>query len=283
MILAGSGIALLALIFFFAPVTKPVQAATAATEHHEGDGHDHSHGEAAALSIEAILASSKQNLSPTQLEYVTRLENAVVRGDVKNQSVHTYHQLARFWKDSVKSFIPYAFYTGEAAKLENSEKNLNFAANLFLGNLQVQSNSALKAWMAGEAKTLFEKALELNPANDSAKVGLGSCYFFGNLGAPMEGIGKIREVAERDPENMYAQFMLGVGGIMSGQLDKAAERFKTVMAKQPENAEAVLRLAEVYEMQHKNQEAIDLYEKSKALINNPEFREAVDERIKSLK
>jgi len=33
---------------------------------------------------------------------VNRLENAVVRGDVKNQQLQAYRQLAAFWKDSVQ-------------------------------------------------------------------------------------------------------------------------------------------------------------------------------------
>lgn len=281
-ILIGGGLVLLIVLFFLAPTTPKAPAVT--EHHHAGDGHDHGNDSAATITTAAILASYKEKLTPSQLEYVTRLENTVVRGDVKDQTLHSYHQLAKFWRDSARSFLPYAFYTGEAAKLENSEKNLTFAANLFLGNLQVQEAPALKTWMAGEAKTLFEKVLELNPANDSAKVGLGSCYFFGNLGAtPMEGILKIREVAEKDPENMYAQFMLGVGGMMSGQLDKAAERFEKVVKNQPDNLEALLRLAEVYELQEKKAEAVEVYEQSKKLINNPQFLEAVNERIKSLK
>jgi hypothetical protein len=65
--------------------------------------------------------------------------------------------------------------------------------------------------MAGEAKEMFEKALAINPDNDSTKIGLGSCYLFGNISEnPMQGIQMIREVADRDTTNMFAQFMLGL-------------------------------------------------------------------------
>ena len=63
----------------------------------------------------------------------------------------------------------------------------------------------------------------------------------------MEGIMRIREVATRDTSNMYAQFMLGYGGMISGQLDKAAERFLKVVQNEPGNNEAVFLLAETYE------------------------------------
>ena len=69
-----------------------------------------------------------------------------------------------FWKDSVENgFLPYAYYTGEAAKLENSEKSLTFAAQLFLNNLRGQDNPALKNWMATESRDLFERAEKSEP------------------------------------------------------------------------------------------------------------------------
>ena len=129
--------------------------------------------------------------------------------------------MANFWRDSAHMLLPYAYYTGMASKLENSEKSLTFAAHYFLEGFASKDNPGLKQWMASEAKELFEKALVLNPDNDSTKVGLGSCYLFGNISEnPMQGIQLIREVVERDPDNMYAQFMLGMGGMNRGNLTK---------------------------------------------------------------
>jgi len=236
------------------------------------------------MSTSDILQSAKQSLTADQQSYVNRLENAVVRGDVKEQQLMVYNQLAEFWRDSVRSFFPAAYYTGEAAKLENSEKKLTFAAHLYLDKVRIQPDPELKDWMAEQAKELLEQALKLNPNSDSIKVSLGSCYIFGNVhGNPMEGIMMIREVAERDPHNVYAQMMLGIGGAMTGQFDKAIERFKAVMEHQPNNLEARLNLAEVYEQKGDKQNAIAWYEKSKVLISNEEIIKEIDERIALLK
>ena len=93
------------------------------------------------------------------------------------------------------AFLPTAYYTGEAAKLENSEKSLTFAAQLFLNNLRGQDNPALKSWMANESRDLFERAEKLNPDNDSTKIGLGATYIFGSTGEEPAGSD------ERNPEN----------------------------------------------------------------------------------
>ncbi len=204
------------------------------------------------------------------------------------QQLSADRQLGRFWKDSVADgYLLYAYYTGEAAKLENTEKTLTFAARLFLDGLQVQENVQLKGWMATEAKELFERALEINSANDSTKVGLGASYIFGaGAGEPaevMQGIQRILEVVRRDSTNMYAQFMLGVGGIESGQFDKAIERLTTVVRHQPGNVEAMLLLAEGYQQKGDKREAVKCYEAAKKLVGNPDMVKAIDQQIKTLR
>lgn len=244
----------------------------------------HVHTDSSAISIDQVLAASRQKLSVSQQEHVSRLEAAVVRGDVKDQQIRVYRQLAAFWKDSAHALLPYAWYSGEAAKLENSQKNLTFAAQFFLDGVRRQGDPSFQRWMAIQAKELFEKALVLDPGNDSLKIGLGSCYLFGNISDnPMQGISLIREVAERDPENMYAQFMLGLGAVKSGQVDKAIERLSKVTAHEPDNLEAILMLAEAYEQKKDNANAIKWYEASKKKFNDPEIIKEIDQRINSLK
>jgi len=139
--------------------------------------------------------------------------------------------------------------------------------------------------MAIQANALFTRSLALNPANDSAKVGLGSTFFFGGGGdaPPMQGIMAIREVAQKDSNNVFAQFMLGYGGMLSGQLDKAAERFETVARKDPSNTEAVFLLAETYERLGEKEKAVQWYEVARTRVSNPGILEALEQKIKSLK
>lgn len=274
-ILVGSGFLLLILLFFFTktvPSKKTVPNQPVKSE--EG------------FNIQSLLAEAKKELSPSRQAYVTGMESAVVRGDVKNQQIHIYHQLAGFWKDSVSIPPLYALYMAEASKLENSEKSLTFAARLFLDNLRGMDDPGIKTWMAGQGKELFEKALQLNPANDSSKIGLGSCYIFGSpAGDPqqvMQGIQQILEVARRDSSNMYAQLMLGIGGVVSGQLDKAIVRLEKVVSHEPANMEALLTLAEAYERKGDKINAVKWYNAAKKFITNPEITGVIDQRIKSL-
>lgn len=276
LIISVSGLALVVLVFLFGstvapksktqtPGIKPVQE----------------------FDINSFIAEEKKHLSAPQLVALSKLENSVTRGDVNSQLIAANTQLANFWKDSARSFEPYVYYLSEAAKLDKSEKNLTFAAQLILDNLRAEQDEAKLNWKTAQAIALFEKAIELNPSNDDLKVGLGSCYIFGKgrVGGPeetMNGVRQLLEVVRKDSNNMKAQLMLGIGGFVSGQYDNAIKRLKKVIEAQPGNIEAVAFLADTYAAKGDKAEAIKWYTESKRLVNDPHYSHEVDDRIKSL-
>jgi len=272
-ILLSGGIVLTALLFFLGNTVPP-----ASTTPMQESGN-----KATVITTASLLDSAKKNLTDNQSSYVTELENSVVRGNVKDQKIGIYNQLGHYWQDSLGHPEIAAYYFGEEAKLENSEKNLNFAARLFLTQLMAETNPAMQFWLGTNAKALFDQSLQINPNSDSVKIEIGACYLFGNISStPMEGILKIMEVANRDSGNMYAQLMLGLGGIKSGQYDKAIERLETVIKNEPGNLQAIFNLAETFERKGDKASAIIWYKRSQELINIPEAKQEIEQRIQSL-
>jgi tetratricopeptide (TPR) repeat protein len=250
-------------------------------KHSADDGHGHN--ATAELSADTLLFHAKENLTPEQRDRISFLENSISRGNVNSQKIHLFHQLAVFWRDTARIFEPFAWYTAEASRLENSEKSLTFAAHLFLNNLKAEDNPALKHWKGHQALDLFERSLKLNPANDSSAVGLGAVYLFGDVSPnPMEGIQKIRQVVEKDSTNTYAHMTLGHASVLSGQMDRAIERFTKVVKLQSNNLEAVLSLAEAHERQGNKAEALKWYKHSLSIANIPGLKEEVERRIEAL-
>ncbi|HEU5365600.1 MAG TPA: tetratricopeptide repeat protein, partial [Hanamia sp.] len=148
-------------------------------------------------------------------------------------------------------------------------------------------NQARKVWEAQTAADLFERAIKLDPENQDLKVGLGSCYVYGegmigNAEQTMKGIQQLLQVVEKDSNNMQAQLVLGIGGVISSQYAKAIERLKKVVTFDPHNLEAVSWLADAYAASGDKQNAVKWYEQSKHLVNNPEFSKEIDARIKEV-
>ncbi len=247
------------------------------------------------LGFEELLNLSKKRLSPSLLQQVELKEKELSVLTDSDKKIGVYRSLARLWMDSVGVFVPFAKYTAEAAKLENSEKNLTFAAQLLLEEALSVQEKPLQAWMAKEARDLFEQQLRVQPDNDSSKIGLGSCYFFGAAKdgePPMKGVMLIREIAEKNPGNAYAQRMLGIGAAESGQKEKAIERFQNVYRLEPDNMDVLLRLANVYEQSGDKKEAKKWYEelvnvakrleKEKKFKPGPEMIRQLEQHIKTL-
>lgn len=237
-----------------------------------------------SITPDSILNEAKKRLTPEQVIRINTLEHSISRGDVKDQQIKIYQQLAHFWADSASAFEPYAWYEAEAARLENSEKSLTFAAHLFLNGLDREENPEKRKWEALQAKDLFERSLKINPDNDSSTVGLGACYLFGGISAmPMEGIMKIKAVLDKDSNNVYALMTMAKGSLMSGQYDKAIGRLESVNRIQPDNLEAILILADTYERMNDKKNALDWYQKSLKHINRQDVKTEVEKRIRELK
>lgn len=274
-ILLASAALLFVLIYFFVNKTPPKQPGQAKLELPARDS--------ALMAPVDVLAAEKEKLSSAQTTQLTALESRLNAQSI-TERISAYHNLSHYWKDSLRNLPVAAYYLGEKAKLENSEKNLNFAANSLLNYLMVEHDPSKQRWLAKNTKELFERSLKINPANDSTIIGLGATYMFGNISDnPMEGIMKVRQVAERDSANTYAQMMLGLGGMKSGQFDNAVKRFEKVLQKEPDNLLAIFSIAESYERLSDKANAIKWYTIARGKVNLEQAKQDIDTRIRDLK
>ncbi|SFE72968.1 Tetratricopeptide repeat-containing protein [Chitinophaga sp. CF118] len=245
------------------------------------DTHMHSGGqEGQPIAFNELLAAAKQKVPASKLLSITTLENKVVRGDVKNQQIAAYKELYATW-DSLNQLPIAAYYLGEAAKLENSEKSLTFAANLFLEHLEHAQDPAVSKWESLQAITLLDQALQLSPGNDSLKIKQALLYM--NTGEPMTGVAKLKEVVATNPDNVEAQLTLANLAIQSGQNDKAIERMETFLQKHPDEAKAIFVMAEAYRSKGDVKKAVELFEQCKKLLKDPSLKAEIDNYIKSIR
>lgn len=97
------------------------------------------------------------------------------------------------------------------------------------------------------AKTTQTASAELND-NDSLDVIVEQALqgIQSGQGNPMEYIGKIREVLEKNPDHLKANFTLGAMAYSTGQFERAVERLKKVLEISPDAEEAYKLLADSY-------------------------------------
>jgi tetratricopeptide (TPR) repeat protein len=270
-------LAVLLGLYFLGPTIAPDKKKVTPTEQPEE----------AEFDIEKYKEVVLGQIPPLQKAYLDSLEAskpAAAEGDENHTALH---KLSAFWKDSIPDPTLHYFYEAKLAELDNTEKSLTFAAHSILGYLPFERNHEMQHYLANLGKQLFEKALSINATNDSTIVGLGGCLMYGahteDAAASMAGIVKVREVAERDSTNIFAQYMLGVGGVISKQFDRAAARFEKVVKAQPDNLEAMFKLAETYEMAGQKELAAGWYEKIMQKVDNTQLRMELAKRIETLR
>ena len=276
-ILIGSGLLLIGLLYFFGQ--RKGENKPANHTHQEGSGENVMNPTAEIVSLD-ILNYEKEAIAKLDPANKTKAESLVQKA-LEAKTPIAYKDLAEFWEKE-KDLNIAANYYKKAAFLENTEKSVTFAGNLFLAVMQKTDKPEIRKWQALEAIESFNKVLELNPDNVDAKIALATCYTEGT-GETMKAVTLLREVTQKDSNNISANIILGKLAIQSGQFDKAIKRLELVLNLRPENTEALYFLAEAYKGKGDKEKAILLFEKCKMMVNNPDFTKEIDNYIKTFK
>lgn len=264
-------------LYFFGDFVGPKKESQMAQN---AKGDEHTMNPTADIEPLDISSYEKEITSKLAADKKTKCESLTQKANSEKSAV-AYKDVAEFWEKE-KDLNLAANYYKKAAFLENTEKSITFAGNLFLAILQKSEKPEVRKWQALEAIESFNKALELNPDNTDTKIALATCYTDGT-GETMKGVTLLREVTQKDSNNISANIILGKLAIQSGQLDKAITRFERVLTLRPDNTEAMYFLAEAYKNKGNKEKAISLFEKCKTLVNNPDFSKEIDNYIKTFK
>ena len=105
----------------------------------------------------------------------------------------------------------------------------------------VQSDSVLARRYRDLVIFALEPVVQEDPENEQALLDLGLAYIRSQ--APMQGILSVRKVLEINPKNVEAAFRLGEFSLQTGQIDKAIQRFETVLSVENDHYPAMYGLA----------------------------------------
>jgi thioredoxin-like negative regulator of GroEL len=102
---------------------------------------------------------------------------------------------------------------------------------------------------------------------------------------PMQGIMKLREILEENPDRVDIHWHLAHFSVQSGQYDKAAERFEKVIEMDSENRfpDAAFYLGKTYATLDRSEEAVQVFESYLENVQDSTVRKRVEEFIEELK
>lgn len=230
-------------------------------------------------SFDSILSASRAALPEHAVEEVVAIEQTLSSMSDSNKMIPLIKDLSDVWKQH-KQPEAATYYFAKAAKLENSEKNLNFAGHLFMTLARELPKPDVRMWAAQEAVDCYQRSLNINPDNDTIKMSAAAAYIDGT-GETMSGVQILLGIVREDPDNVAANLMLGQLSIRSAQYEKAAARFDAVLKQKPDDVEALYFRAVVYKETGNKEKAKELLERCKKLVDSEEFSKDIDRYINS--
>jgi tetratricopeptide (TPR) repeat protein len=108
--------------------------------------------------------------------------------------------------------------------------------------LSWQATAALLAGNVDQATANYRQALELDVANEAARLGLARLLAHSD---PAEAEGHLRHLATADPENTEVMYWQAIAARNLGQLDVAVELLDRLLARAPKHVDGLVLLGRV--------------------------------------
>ena len=173
-----------------------------------------------------------------------------------------------------------ARYSELAASYVPNMETWEKAGESYYKAYSLTANRERQKVFAEKAKAFFEKVLELEPERFDLEAKVAMTLV--TTSAPMQGIMRLREILEKDPDNETAIFNLGTLSMQSGQYDKAVGRFKKLVALNPRNSQALFYLGISYFNIGDKTSAKEQFQKVKKLDDDPTVLATVDSYLKEI-
>jgi tetratricopeptide (TPR) repeat protein len=171
-------------------------------------------------------------------------------------------------------------YFERAAAISKDPKLLFKAGNAYFEGMAYTSQASKIEFLARKTRENLEKVPAGDPQSVDAQAKIAMTWV--NSETPMKGILKLRELAEKNPENEFLAYQLGLLSFQSGQYDKAVARFETVLKLNKENTNALFYLAQSFLQLGKNKEALEIAEKGLLQAKEEDTKASFEEMKKQL-
>ena len=181
---------------------------------------------------------------------------------------------------SISQFDSAAKYAEEVAVQVSTPERWLKAADLYYEAYTYAVDAEKQQALGKKVRQLYEQVLEQQPENYDAQVKMAMTYL--TTSNPMEGIRMLREVVEKDENNELALFNLGILSMQSNQYELAEERFKKLVALNPEHLQAQFFLGVSYFEQGKKQQAKAQFERVKEMDDDPALAATVDNYLNQI-
>ena len=213
------------------------------------------------------LLKSIQNLESRFSENISEKEKTILLDSLSHFCLYTSPVLS-------------ADYCFQKSQITHEALDMLIAGDFFIHAAELLESNAHQA-VINKALEILESAKAIDSTNTDIKVSLGSAYVESGSN-PMKGITLLREVVEKHPDNIAAQYNLGLFSIKSGQYDKAVSRFNKVLELDSTYYQAYFYLGQCALQLGNKQEAIEKFKHYEYLCTDSIEKQNINQYINKL-
>lgn len=203
------------------------------------------------------------------------------RIDIPHKDTASLRHSVEFCKQNSYTGIA-AFFQQELAGVSDQPADWEQAGHSIYTYAVGMEDTLRRDFLMAEAIRCFDVVLKHDENNKQATLYKGLALA-DRRETMMLAVPFLLTVVRSDSTNIIAQYTLGLLAIESGQLDKALVRFQKLISLQPSNAEYHYQAARVEEMLGNKEAALEHYNKSLELTEDPAIQARLKEIIKQLK
>ena len=168
----------------------------------------------------------------------------------------------------------------QASKLTSNPKLVFQAGSAYFEGIAFAGTTSRIDYLSSKARELLENV----PSSDGnyTEAQAKTAMTWVNSASPMKGILKLRELADKNPENEYVAYQLGMLSFQSGQHEKAVARYRKVLELNPKNVNAWFYLAQSLLQLGKKEEALKAVNSGLPLAKEEDTKASFEELKKQL-
>lgn len=173
-----------------------------------------------------------------------------------------------------------AWFAERAATFFKTDESLLKAGNAYYDAYTFALDAGKQKALAEKTREVYAKVLDTQPDNLEVKTKMAMTYL---SSAPMKGVGMLREVLAKDPQNELALFNMGMLSIQSTQYPKAVEWLEKLISVNDNHLQGNLLLGVAYLNTGDKKKARQQFEKVKKMDKDPSVQATVDSYLEELK
>ncbi len=252
----------------------------------------HAHEIESGHTLEDQIANARKSMTPNVVAQVNAIEGAINTNRDAVKRVQMYDSLVKYVSINREKVVypnrenlVYAAWLTEQKAIKNNGSGSDWqqAGDRYRVAAGFQKDEHNLPALFDGAIRCYSKALELEPKNLDAKVGLASCMVQGT-NDPMAGITMLLEVVAVDSSNVNAQLELAEFSLKRNAPDKAIARYSTALRLRPDYYGLHLNIAQVYlEQMGDTVKAINHLEQYVQIETDPLTKNDVENEIRRLR